>query len=90
MVQCLLDRLADVLVPGDHPRERGGEGGGRGRGRGGGEAEAAPTTTEVVVAQARALASVYGLMIYDGRAHVALADLTVGQVEALTAALGTQ
>ena len=29
-------------------------------------------------------------MIYDGRAHVARADLTVGQVEALTAALGTQ
>lgn len=41
-------------------------------------------------AQARALAGIYGLMIYDGRAHVALADLTVGQVEALTAALGTQ
>ena len=41
-------------------------------------------------AQARALAGVYGLMIYDGRAHVALADLAADQVEALTAALATQ
>lgn len=40
-------------------------------------------------AQARVLAGVYGLMIYDGRAHIALADLTADQVEALTAALGT-
>ncbi|MFV8638497.1 DUF3717 domain-containing protein [Ralstonia pseudosolanacearum] len=40
--------------------------------------------------QARALADVYGLMIYGGRAHVALTDLSAGQVEALTTALGTQ
>ena len=42
VVQGFPDRLADVPVPGDHPRERGGEGGGRGRGRAAGTAKPVP------------------------------------------------
>ena len=50
VVQGFPDCLADVPVPGHHPRERGGEGGGRGRGRGG-DGEAEPATVDVVVAR---------------------------------------